>query len=131
MARRRSSARSGRLTHRRWSGCTLVGLHSAVSPGTLHHHVLLARPTLSLEAAARFSDVDYGSRAVGLGAGAEGLWLGPRVVVWLVHSPAWQLLRLATVRGQDGIPSEGLRTEAKPGWCPGPVRANEAAAHAR
>jgi hypothetical protein len=77
----------------------LVGLHSAVSPGTLHHHVLLARPTLSLEAAARFSDVDYGSRAVGLGAGAEGLWLWPRLVVWLVHSPAWQLLRLATVRG--------------------------------
>jgi hypothetical protein len=41
-----------------------------------------------------------GSRAVGLGAGAEGLWLRPRPVVWLVNSPAWQLLRLASVRGQ-------------------------------
>ena len=40
----------------------LVGLHGAVSPGTLHHHVLLARPTLSLEEAARFSEVDYDSR---------------------------------------------------------------------
>ena len=40
----------------------LVGLHSAVLPGTLHQHVLLTRPTLSLEEAARFSEVDYDSR---------------------------------------------------------------------
>ena len=40
----------------------LVGLHGAMSPGTLHQHVLLARPTLSLEQAARFSEVDYDSR---------------------------------------------------------------------
>jgi len=40
----------------------LVGLHGAVSPGTLHQHVLLARSTLSLEEAALFSEVDYDSR---------------------------------------------------------------------
>ena len=40
----------------------LVGLHGAVSPGTLHQHVLLARSTLSLEEAARFSEVDYDRR---------------------------------------------------------------------
>ena len=40
----------------------LVALHGAVSPGTLHQHVLLAGPALSLEAAARFAEVDYGSR---------------------------------------------------------------------
>ncbi len=37
----------------------LVGLHAAVLPGTLHRHLLLASPTLSPAAAARFSDVDY------------------------------------------------------------------------
>ena len=37
----------------------LVGLHGAVSPGTLHRHVLLAGPALSLETAAGFSEVDY------------------------------------------------------------------------
>ncbi len=40
----------------------LVGLHGAVSPGTLHQHVLLAGPTLSVEEAARFSEVDYDTR---------------------------------------------------------------------
>ncbi len=40
----------------------LVGLHGAVSPGTLHRHVLLAGPTLSLETAAGFSEVDYDTR---------------------------------------------------------------------
>jgi hypothetical protein len=40
-------------------------------------------------------------------------------------------MRLASVRGKDGIPSEGLRTEAKPGLAPESARANEAAAHAR
>ena len=37
----------------------LVGLHATVLPGTLHRHLLLANPTLSPAAAARFSDVDY------------------------------------------------------------------------
>ena len=37
----------------------LVRLHSTVLPGTLHRHLLLASPTLSPAAAARFSDVDY------------------------------------------------------------------------
>ncbi len=37
----------------------LVGLHGAVSPDTLHRHVLLTGPTLSLETAAGFSEVDY------------------------------------------------------------------------
>ena len=37
----------------------LVGLHGAVSPGTLHRHVLLTGPALSLETAAGFSEVDY------------------------------------------------------------------------
>ena len=37
----------------------LVGLHGTVSPGTLHRHVLLTGPTLSLETAAGFSEVDY------------------------------------------------------------------------
>jgi len=37
----------------------LVGLHGAVSPATLHRHVLLTGPTLSLETAAGFSEVDY------------------------------------------------------------------------
>ena len=37
----------------------LVGLHGAVSPGTLHRHVLLTGRTLSLETAAGFSEVDY------------------------------------------------------------------------
>ena len=41
---------------------TLVGLHATVSPDTLQRHVLLAHPTLSLEAAARFSAVDYDAR---------------------------------------------------------------------
>jgi len=40
----------------------LVGLHAAVSPDTLHRHVLLDHPTLSLAAAARFSEVDYDAR---------------------------------------------------------------------
>jgi len=40
----------------------LVGLHAIVSPGTLHRHVLLDHPTLSLAAAARFSEVDYDAR---------------------------------------------------------------------
>ena len=39
----------------------LAGLRAAVSPGT-HQHVLLAGPALSLEAAARFSEVDYNAR---------------------------------------------------------------------
>ena len=39
----------------------LVGLRAAVSPGT-DQHVLLAGPALSLQAAARFSEVDYGAR---------------------------------------------------------------------
>ena len=34
----------------------LVGLHGAVSPATLHRHVLLTGPTLSLETAAGFSE---------------------------------------------------------------------------
>ena len=37
----------------------LAGLHGAVSPGTLHRHVLLTGPALSLETAAGFSEVDY------------------------------------------------------------------------
>jgi acyl-CoA synthetase (NDP forming)/GNAT superfamily N-acetyltransferase len=41
---------------------TVVGLHATVSPDTLQRHVLLAHPTLSLEAAARFSAVDYDAR---------------------------------------------------------------------
>ena len=40
----------------------LVGLHAIVSPDTLHRHVLLDHPTLSLAAAARFSEVDYDAR---------------------------------------------------------------------
>ena len=40
----------------------LVGLRGAVSPGTLHRHVLLSDPAVSLEAAARFSEVDYDTR---------------------------------------------------------------------
>ncbi len=40
----------------------LVGLHGAVSPGMLHQHGLLAQPAISLEEAARFSEVDYDSR---------------------------------------------------------------------
>ena len=40
----------------------LVGLHATVSPGTPPEHALLAGPTLSLETAARFSDVDYDGR---------------------------------------------------------------------
>jgi acyl-CoA synthetase (NDP forming)/GNAT superfamily N-acetyltransferase len=40
----------------------LVGLHGAVSPGVRHRHVLLAGPTLSLEEAAGFSEVDYDAR---------------------------------------------------------------------
>src|SRR5512142_2454297 len=40
----------------------LVGLHGAVSPGTLHRHVLLTGPTLSLQTAAGFSAVDYDAR---------------------------------------------------------------------
>ena len=40
----------------------LVGLHAAVSPDTLHRHVLLDHPTLSLAAATRFSEVDYDAR---------------------------------------------------------------------
>src|SRR5271165_7137377 len=40
----------------------LVGLHARVSPGALHRHVLLDHPTLSLAAAARFSEVDYDAR---------------------------------------------------------------------
>jgi acyl-CoA synthetase (NDP forming)/GNAT superfamily N-acetyltransferase len=39
----------------------LVGLRGATSPGT-HQHVLLAGPALSLEVAARFSQVDYDAR---------------------------------------------------------------------
>ena len=39
----------------------LAGLREAVSPGT-HQHVLLAGPALSLQAAARFSEVDYDAR---------------------------------------------------------------------
>ncbi len=40
----------------------LVGLHAKMSPDTLHRHVLLDQPTLSLAAAARFSEVDYDAR---------------------------------------------------------------------
>jgi acyl-CoA synthetase (NDP forming)/GNAT superfamily N-acetyltransferase len=40
----------------------LVGLHGAVSPGTLHWHALLAGQVLSLAAAAGFSEVDYDTR---------------------------------------------------------------------
>ena len=40
----------------------LVGLHATVLPETLHRHVLLAAPTLSLQDAARFSEVDYDTR---------------------------------------------------------------------
>ena len=40
----------------------LVGLHAAVSPDTLHRHVLLDHPTLTVAAAARFSEVDYDAR---------------------------------------------------------------------
>ncbi len=40
----------------------LVGLHAAVSPDTLHRHVLLDHPTLTMAAAARFSEVDYDAR---------------------------------------------------------------------
>ena len=40
----------------------LVGLHARVLPDTLHRHVLLDHPTLSLAAAARFSEVDYDAR---------------------------------------------------------------------
>ena len=47
---------------RRSDGAALVGLHGAASPGTLHKHVLLDQPTLSLAAAARFSEVDYNTR---------------------------------------------------------------------
>ena len=43
---------------------TLVGLHAMVSPDTLHRHVLLDYPTLSLATAARFSEVDYDARMV-------------------------------------------------------------------
>ena len=39
----------------------LVGLREATSPGT-HQHVLLTGPALSLQAAARFSEVDYDAR---------------------------------------------------------------------
>ena len=39
----------------------LVGLREAVSPG-MHQHVLLAGPAFSLQAAARFSEVDYDAR---------------------------------------------------------------------
>ena len=39
----------------------LVGLRGAASPGT-HQHVLLAGPALSLQTAARFSEVDYDAR---------------------------------------------------------------------
>ena len=47
---------------RRSDAAALVGLHGAASPGTLHKHVLLDQPTLSLAAAARFSEVDYNTR---------------------------------------------------------------------
>ena len=51
-------------------GPALAGLRGATSPGT-HQHVLLAGPALSLEAAARFSQVDYdapdGVRRAGVG----------------------------------------------------------------
>ena len=47
---------------RRPDAAALVGLHGAASPGTLHKHVLLDRPTLSLAAAARFCEVDYDTR---------------------------------------------------------------------
>jgi acyl-CoA synthetase (NDP forming)/GNAT superfamily N-acetyltransferase len=40
----------------------LVGLHAAVSPDTIHRHILLEHPTLSLIAAARFSEMDYDAR---------------------------------------------------------------------
>ena len=40
----------------------LVGLRAVVSPDTLHRHVLLDQPTLSLAAATRFSEVDYDAR---------------------------------------------------------------------
>jgi acyl-CoA synthetase (NDP forming)/GNAT superfamily N-acetyltransferase len=39
----------------------LAGLREATSPGT-HQHVLLAGPALSLQAAARFGEVDYDAR---------------------------------------------------------------------
>ena len=39
---------------RRWSGCT-----GPCCLGTLHRHVLLTGPALSLETAAGFSEVDY------------------------------------------------------------------------
>jgi hypothetical protein len=40
----------------------LVSLHAIVSPDTLHRHVLLDQPALSLAAATRFSEVDYDAR---------------------------------------------------------------------
>ena len=40
----------------------LIGLHKATAPGTLHRHVLVHQPTLSLAEAARFGDVDYDRR---------------------------------------------------------------------
>ena len=40
----------------------LVGLRAVVSPDTLHRHVLVDQPTLSLAAATRFSEVDYDAR---------------------------------------------------------------------
>ncbi len=49
----------------------LVGLHAIVSPDTLHRHVLLDHPTLSLAAATRFSEVDYDARMAFAAAGAD------------------------------------------------------------
>ena len=40
----------------------LTGFHAALSPDSIHRHLLLAHPTLSLAAAARFSQVDYDAR---------------------------------------------------------------------
>ncbi len=40
----------------------LTGFHATLSPDSIHRHRLLAHPTLSLAAAARFSQVDYDAR---------------------------------------------------------------------
>ncbi len=60
-----------------------------------------------------------GSRAVGLGAGAEGLWLRPRPVLWLVSSPARQLVRLAPGKGAKmAYPAKVCGPRRSPGWHP-------------
>ena len=59
----------------------LVGLHGAVSPGTLHRHVLLTGPALSLEAAAGFSS-GFGKSALVKKFAAEKESIGEEVI-WL------------------------------------------------